>query len=196
MREFDDVPFDVTEEDPDYCEEVLDRIYKEGSETGDHKNINAVSANYYLARIKKNKEKAAQYAEQAKQMKDDFKVRVDNWLASRQHALDYDTQYCMDVLELYYEENKPANGKSISLPEGNIGMYTVQAKYDFDTGKEDILKFLEQYPGLHRFIRNKPEINKSDLKKACTVEDGKLYIDGYEIPKAGFTPKTTEFGVR
>ena len=193
---FDDVPFDVFEEDPDLNKEAWDQIFKEGSEAGEGSEITASSANYYLGRIKKNKEKLSQYTEQAKQMKDDFKVRVEAWLQSRQKALDYDTQHCMDMLEMYYEKNKTADGKSISLPEGNIGMYSVRAKYDFDTAKEEILKFLQEHPELQQFIRNKPEINKSILQKACVVADGKLYVDGYEIPHAGYTPKTTEFGIR
>ena len=193
---FDDVPFDVFEDDPDCSQEAMDRLYKEGAEANNNSDISVVDANYYLGRIKQNKEKAARYKDQAKQMKDDFNVRVDAWFQSRQKALDYDTQYCMDVLELYYEKNKPEDGKSLSLPEGNIGMYTVQAKYDFDTAKDVILKFLQDHPGLQKYVRFKPEINKTELKNACTVENGKLFIDDLEIPNASYTPKTKTFGIR
>ena len=188
---FEDVPFDVI--DPDMNKEAWDVLFQKGSEN--QKSLNASAANYYLGRIKQNKEKAEQYKSQAKEMKDDFKVRVDTWLQSRQNALDYDTQHCLEMLEAYYENHKPANGKSISLPEGNIGMYAVAAKYDFDTYKDKIVKFLQEHQ-LTQYIRNKPEVNKTEIKKAVQEVDGKLYINGIELPDVPYTPKTTAFGIR
>lgn len=188
---FEDIPFDVM--DPDDNKEAWALMYQEGSEG--QNNLNASAANYYLGRIKQNKEKAEQYKNQAKEMKDDFKVRVDTWLQSRQNALDYDTQHCLEMLEAYYEAHKPANGKSISLPEGNIGMYTVSAKYDFDTYKDKVVKFLQEHQ-LTQYIRNKPEVNKTEIKKAVREVDGKLYVDGIELSDVPYTPKTTAFGIR
>ena len=49
---------------------------------------------------------------------------------------------------------------------------------------------------LQKYIRNKPEINKAELKKACSVVDGKIYVGDLELPKVGFIPKTSEFGIR
>ena len=188
-----DVPFDVFD-DFDVDREIVDLLYKEGADGRNH--LDAVSANYYLGRVKQNKEKLKRYEDQAKQIKDDFKVRVDNWLQSRKNALEFDTQHCLDALELYYESNKPINGKPLSLPEGNIGMYSVTAKYDFDSCKEEILKFLQDHPELQQYVRNKPEINKEELKKACVVKDGRVYVGEIEIPKAGYTPKTSKFSFR
>ena len=189
---YDDIPFDVYD-DPDVEKDILSELYKVDHEPGP---ISAVSANYYLGRIKQNREKMTKYKEQAKQISDDFKARIETWLQSRQKTLDFDTQHCMDMLEAYYEQNKPANGKSLSLPEGNIGMYSVAAKYDFDTCKDDVLKFLQDHEELQKYIRNKPEINKAELKKACSVVDGKIYVGDLELPKVGFIPKTSEFGIR
>lgn len=183
-------PFEVM--DPDSQSDMWSKIFKEGADGRDH--LDAASANYYVGRIKQNKQKAKQYEEQAKEMKDDFKTRVDSWLKSRQDALDYDTQHCMEMLEMYYEANKPANGKSISLPEGNIGMYSVPAKYDFDSKKEEILQYLQDHQ-LFQFIRNKLEIDKAGIKKAIREENGKLYIGDIELPVA-YIPKTTAFNIR
>ena len=188
---YEDVPFDVFD-DPDRIEDPFAALYKEGSQD---RPVDAATANYYVGRIKQNKAKLKQYEEQAKEMKDNFKVRVDTWLQTRQKSLDFDTQHCMDMLEMYYEQNKPANGKPISLPEGNIGMYAVSEKYDFDSCKDDVIRCLVD-AGMLRFIRTKPEINKTELKKACSVKDGKVYVEDVELPKVSYTPKTTAFNVR
>lgn len=190
-----DVPFDVfDEEDPDSERITWESLYKEGS--GTQPPIDAVSANYYLGRIKQNKEKMKSYEEQAKQMKDDFIVRVEQWLDTRRSSLDYDTQHCMDMLEIYYERNKPANGKPISLPEGNIGIYATRENFDFDTNADKILPLLEKDDALKEFIRYKPSINKMEIKKACAVKDGIVYIHGKKMPLVGYTPKGKAFSIR
>ena len=191
---FDDVPFDVFD-DPDITEDPWGTLYKEGSQD---KPVDAATANYYVGRIKQNRAKMDEYKEQARQMKDDFKVRVDTWLQSRQKSLDYDTQHCMDMLEMYYEQNKPANGKSISLPEGNIGMYTVPAKYDFDTQEKQILAILSSNPGLQQYIRTKEEIDRVKIRKDITIVDDEVCIGEHKIPlpEIGYTPKSTAFGIR
>lgn len=189
-----DVPFDVFEEDPDSGRDLWESLYKEGSSGPGVPD--AASANYYLGRIKQNRKKLESYEEQAKQMKADFNARIETWLKARTSSLDYDTQHCMDMLEMYYEHNKPANGKSISLPEGSIGNYTVQAKYDFDSCKQDVLDILQQNEALHKYIRVKSEIDRTKIKKALTEKDGKLFVDGVELPMVPFTSKTTAFGIR
>lgn len=191
---YEDIPFDVFE-DPDMNEDPFASLYKEGSQG---RPIDATTANYYVGRIKQDKEKMKQYDEQAKQMKDDFKVRVDTWLQSRQKTLDADIQHCMDMLEIYYAQNPPANGKSISLPEGNIGMYAVSAKYDFDTKEKQILDILRTNPELQQYVRTKEEIDRARIRKDITIVDGEVCVGEHKIPfpEIGYTPKTTAFGIR
>ena len=189
---YDDVPFDVFD-DSDMNENPWESLYKEGSRD---RPVDAVTANYYLGRIKQNKEKIKQYETQAKQMKDDFKVRVDTWLQNRQNSLNFDIQHCMEMLELYFEQNRPVKGKTLSLPEGNIGMYSVPAKYDFDTNGKEILNILQTNPELQKYVRIKPEINVAELKKACTVKDDKVYVGELELPNVGYVPKTDVFNIR
>ena len=133
-------------------------------------------------------------------MKNDFKVRVETWLQNRQKSLDYDTQHCMEMLELYFEANKQQGKKTLSLPEGNIGMYSSPAKYDFDTHEKEILAILQQNPDLQQYIRNKPEINRAEIKKAISVVDDEVYVKDGEtlipIPEIGYTPKTDTFSIR
>ena len=188
-----DVPFDVFD-DPDITEDPWESLYKEGSTGRDH--LDAAAANYYIGRIKQNKVRLKQYEEQAKQMKDDFKVRVDTWLQSRQSSLDFDNQRCMEMLEAYYESNKQPGKKTLSLPEGNIGLYSAPAKYDFNTNGEEILRILQADPALHKYVRTKAEINVAELKKACAVKDDKVFIGELELPDVGYIPKTDAFGVR
>ena len=190
---YDDIPFDVFEEDPDSGKETWETLFKEGSATCPP--VDAATANYYLGRIKQDKEKMERYKEQAKQMKDDFKIRVDTWLQSRQSSLDYDIQHCLDMLEIYYEAHKPADGKSISLPEGNIGLYSVSEKYDFDSHEKDVIKYLQDHQ-LSKYLRIKPEIDKKEIKKAITFDGEKLWIEGIELPNVPYTPKTKVFGIR
>ena len=190
---YDDIPFDVFEEDPDSGQETWETLFKEGS--ANCPPTDATTANYYLGRIKQNREKMERYKEQAKQMKNDFKVRVETWLQSRQNSLDYDTQHCMEMLEMYYAANKPADGKSISLPEGNIGMYSVPEKYDFESYEKDVIKYLQDNQ-LSKYLRLKPEIDKKEIKKAITYDGEKLWIDGIELPNVPYTPKTKAFGIR
>ena len=191
---YEDVPFDVFD-DPDACEDPFAALYREGSQD---RPIDAATANYYVGRIKQNKAKLKQYEEQAKEMKDDFKVRVDTWLQTRQKSLDFDIQHCMDMLEMYYEQNKPDNGKPISLPEGNVGMYSVPAKYDFDTHEKQILEILRNNPGMQQYVRTKEEIDKVKIKKDITIVDGEVCVGEQKIPlpEIGYTPKTTAFNIR
>ena len=190
--DFNDVPFDVEEYSED-ADSVMD-LYKESEEqTGP---IDTVTANYYVGIVRKNKEKEAEYKEQAKAMLEDFKYKVDAWLRKRQTTLDYSTQLCLAKLEEYYRANQPANGKSISLPEGHIGFYSVAEKYSFDENADMILKTLEDTEGLKQFVRYTPSINKVALKKACSFHDGQVFVGETLIPGATYTPKTTEFKAR
>lgn len=190
--DFADVPFDVEEpkEDLDIESELFeDNSHMEGP-------IDVVTANYYVGLVKKNKQKENAYKEQAKAMKEDFNYRVDNWLRTRQQALEFSTQYYLGKLEAYYRDNQPANGKSLSLPEGHIGFYEVKEKFDFDANKDEIIKTLENTPGMKQYVRYTPAINKTDLRKACSVVDGEVYVGKTLLPGANYTPPSTEFKAR
>lgn len=183
-----EVPFDTEEfkEDAD----ILSELYDDGPHEG---LINEVTANYYVGIVKQNKEKEAVYKEQAKNMIDDFTVKVQGWLAKRQRALDYSTQMCLGKLEAFYRANQPANGKSISLPEGHIGFYKVKEKYDFDTNKNDVIKILSDTPELNKFLRYTPAVDKINIRKACSFKDGIVYVDQTPLPGVTYTPETQEF---
>jgi len=184
-------PLDL--DDIDSNADAWEKIFRDGSDHREH--LDSASANYYVGRLKKNKEKAEAYEQQAKEMIDDFKVRVQNWLKTRQEALEYDNKHCMEMLEAFYESHKPENGKPISLPEGNVGFYTAREKYDFDTNEKEIIKLLEEDPDMKQFLRYKPEINRIEFKKACTVDGDQVYLHGKKVPVA-FTPKSKVFGFK
>lgn len=187
---YDDVPFDVFDE---YDDDLLTQLYQPEDKPG---MVDTATANFYVGIVKRNKEKEVQYEEQAKQMIDLFKVRVENWLAQRKRSLDYSTQHCMDKLRVYWDNNLPSTGKSISLPEGNIGFYKVPEKYDFDSHKDEIIKALEESEETKQYIRYTPAVNKKDIKKACSYHDGSVYIGDQKLPLVGYTPATQEFKVR
>lgn len=188
----DDVPFDTEEakEDADVVTELYETdTFQPGKE------LDVTTANYFVGLIKKNQEKSKQYEDQAKEMKEDFKFKVDNWLRKRQRALEYSNQMLLMKLEGFYQKNQPSNGKPISLPEGNVGFYKVREKYDFDTNEKEIVDKLEKN-GLEKYLSYKPSIKKKDLKEACSFHDGNVYIGDTMLPEASYTPGTTEFKVR
>lgn len=190
--DYSDIPFDVNaEEDADIGEE----LYSQGDKTGP---IDMITANYYVGLIKKNKVKAEEYAEKAKDMKNDFSFRVDNWLRGRLNALDYSNEFYLSKLQEYFNQNPPeGNKKTISLPEGNIGFYAVREKFDFDTNEKEIIAMLESNPDLQKkYLKYKPSIDRMALRKACLPEDGKVTVEGKVLPGVSYTPATTEFKTR
>ena len=189
---FYDVPFDTEEEAKDV--DIVEELYNK--DTFLAKEIDSVSANYFVGLVKKNKEKQKQYEEQAKEMKEDFAFKVDSWLRKRQQALDYSNQMLLAKLEAFYQQNQSGNGKPISLPEGNIGFYKTQEKYDFDTNEKEIINILTGKDELTQYLNFKPSIRKKELKKVCSVHDGNVYVGDTVLPEVTYTPATTEFKVR
>ena len=191
--DYSDIPFDVnTEEDEDIGEELY------AANSGKTGPIDMITANYYVGLVKKNKAKAEEYEEKAKEMKDDFGFRVDKWLRGRLDSLDYSNAFYLGKLEEYFNQNPPeGDKKSISLPEGHIGFYKNREKYDFDTNEKEVIAMLESDPELKsHYLKYTPSTDKITLIKACSFNHGKVMVNGKEIPGAKYTPATTEFKAR
>lgn len=120
--------------------------------------------------------------------------RVNVWKEKELKKLDGSMTYLIDLLRSFAEtELEGTNKRSISLPFGTLGFKKQQDKYEYDDAQ--LLTFLEQQK-LEAYIQRKPSAKKADLKKNGVVKDGKLYIDGVEVPGITIITQDDAFDVK
>lgn len=96
------------------------------------------------------------------------------------------------LLEDYAKEELAGKKtKTISLPFGKIGFKKQQDTFEYDD--EALLNYLKE--NSNEFVKTvtKESVEKAKLKKACTVEDGHIYLDGKLVDGVKVTKNEDKF---
>lgn len=155
-------------------------------------------ANYFLKKLSEAEMEIEEVQAAAKKEIEEVKQRVDSWLTTQLNPLQRSVQYYTTLLQNFADDMdlKNAKKKTISLPYGKLSYKNQQDKYEYNDEKAAIA-FLETDDSLKKkYVNYKPALNKTDLKKQAVVKNGKLFIDGKEVPGIEVIPQDQAFIVK
>lgn len=96
------------------------------------------------------------------------------------------------LLEEYAKETlRGKKAKTISLPFGKIGFKKQQDTFNYD--EEVLLKYLKENSADFIKVTTKESVEKAKLKKAGTISDGKLYLNGSAVDGITVTKNEDKF---
>lgn len=134
------------------------------------------SANWALRKIAAYKKKQAEI----KELAESERFRIDSWEKSENESIERGISYFEGLLTEYLMEQRKKDPKfKISTPYGKVNTRKQQPKWEYD--EKTVIEYLKSV-GMNELIRIKEELNKVDLKKAVTIEDGKAILQGVELP--------------
>ena len=151
-------------------------------------------ANWQVRKVKENKADAEKFKDQAKEIMDSYKIKVEQWLTGKLEALSRDSEYRLTLLEEFYKNNPPSKGKTISVPEGNFGLRKKPEKFEYDEHVLD--NILAHSNELQDFIVNEPKLNKAEIKKSARIQDGTVWLNNIPVPGITFVAAEDKFEVR
>lgn len=178
-------------------EEFLDEKYEKESANGIQ---NEDSANYYIGRIKRNRDFIKMTEDKAKSLKDSFALKVDLWKTKKVNSLKNDIEHCMGLLSEYFERVAKDENVKLRFPEGNLGFYKTRESVKVD--EKEVFDFIQKYNlnngGFERFIMTVPTLDKKTLKEEghYDPESMSFKIDEIIIPGVTVTPSTKKLNVR
>ena len=153
-------------------------------------------ANYFIGKVKEIREQREAYARQAQAALDSYTAKVQKFLDRTVGPLDRQEEFFMAALEQFALTERQANPKlkTFKYIEGTLSFKAQQNEYIYDDKR--LLEYLEKHPELDKYIRRKLEPNKSELKKAAEVKDGRLFINDNPIDGVTVSPRDEKFEVK
>ena len=94
-------------------------------------------------------------------------------------------------------ELETSNKKSIKLPNGTLSIKKQQPHYEYSD--EQFIEWAESYfPDLVKTTIPEPKktIDKKELKKRAFIDDGMLFIDGFEVQGVSVQEREDKFEVK
>lgn len=157
------------------AETFMDGV-EEHEETPRFKIQDLDAANWALRKISAYKKKQAEI----KDLADAERFRIGSWEKAETESIDRGIAYFEGLLSEYLVEQRKKDSKfKISTPYGKVSMRKQQPKWEYDDST--VIQYLKSL-GMKELIRIKEELNKVDLKKTVTVEEGKAIFQGVELP--------------
>lgn len=158
-------------------------------------------ANYYVSRIKRNRNLEKMFSDKAKNIIADYKCKVEMWRDKKTDSLTNDTERCLALLQDYYNKVAKDNTTKIRLPEGNIGFYKTRQSIDFD--KDKVLAYLKKMHmdfdmPIDSYIETTTSLNTKEFRAKGVVDQntGVFSLNGYTIPGVDVKLSKNEFAVR
>lgn len=152
------------------------------------------SANFYLKMINQIKAEQEQINDFTDNLIKKEVEKYEQYRMDRLKPLESKIAFYTYGLESFMRnENQESGVKTIKLPEGTLAIKKQQPKFMYDD--TTIVDYLKSDKSLG-CIKTKYEVDKKELKKAGTVINGKLYINGKEVPGVSVTPQDDKFEVR
>lgn len=151
-------------------------------------------ANFFLRRMEEVNKEKAEINDMCDKEIEMFVNRVNSFRNKKLVSLDTTTTYFTQLLEKYAQNAlMESKKKSIKLIFGTLQFKKAADKYEYEDDK--IIKFIDdnQLVGL---TRTKVELNKADLKKAITVVDGNVLLEGKPLEGLTITPGGTNFSIK
>lgn len=177
-------------------EEFLDDTF--GAKLEADEIISETDANYYIGRVKRNKDKKAAIKNRAKSILEDYKTRVALWEENQNKAIDYDIEKCMEKLEKYFSATAPNKSTKLSFPEGKLGYYKQRGSVKFDKDiVEDFVINEDNVLSTYR-IESEPTVDFESLKEEGKVnyDDLTFSVLGIVIPGVTVTAPSEKFSIR
>lgn len=158
-------------------------------------------ANYYVSRIKRNRNLEKMFSEKAKNIVADYKCKVEMWRDKKLNSLTNDSEHCLALLKEYYDKVAKDDTAKIRLPEGNIGFYKTRQSIDFDD--EEVLTYLKKMHmdfdmPIDNYIKTTTSLNTKEFRTKGIIdqETGTFSLNGYTIPGINVKLAKNEFAVR
>ncbi|HSH23994.1 MAG TPA: host-nuclease inhibitor Gam family protein [Massilibacterium sp.] len=154
---------------------------------------NEQQANWALRKIKQYKDAI----EKTNSLAEEEKEKIDMWAKQENESHKDSIDYFQSLLAEYamsLKEDDPKL-KTISLPNGKLQFRKQRPKWEY---KDDVLVKSLKKAGMDNLIRVKEQPNKSDIKKAVEIVDGKAINKetGEVIEGITVTERGEAFGVK
>jgi phage host-nuclease inhibitor protein Gam len=156
---------------------------------------NDEQANYYLRLLAESKFEESKIRKQAENKRKKYEEIITEWENDNVKGLVSKQDYFTMLLTDYV--NKKRNGKTGTekFIYGNVKISKQQNKYDYE--EDEVIIDELRNNGLEQFVSSqvKESINKTELKKAGSVVNGKLAINGHILNSITVTPRENAVSV-
>lgn len=152
-------------------------------------------ANYMAKKLKEVRSQIDIINTTSEQQINSYTEKVERFRTSSLAPLVSSEGYLIAMIEEFAKRQlEGSTKKSIKLLDGTAQFRTPPAKFEYD--EEVLLAFLQT--DLPAFIRQKPSVDKTELKKAGKVNkaDGSLTVEGKIVPGVTITPQEEKFEVK
>jgi hypothetical protein len=150
-------------------------------------------ANYIAKKLREVREEQVKINEAANTEIKAHTARVETWRERSVKPLVDSEAYLLGLLQEFASRQlEGSSKKSIKLIEGTAQFRKVPDKFEYD--EEVLLTFLQT--DLPSYIKQKPQVDKTELKKAGSVKDGVLYVGDKQVPGVVVTPQEDRFDVK
>lgn len=150
-------------------------------------------ANYVAKNLHTIREKMEVVNQTASNSIESHKNKVEKWQVGELTPLLSAEARLVGLLQEFAKRQlEGSSKKSIKLVEGTLGFRKQPDKFDYDD--EVLLAFLQV--DLPDYVKQKPQINKVDLKKAGEAKEGQFFVAGKVIPGIVVTPQNDSFEVK
>ena len=164
-------------------------------------DLNEAQVNYYIRRVKKNKNAMKMVEERRKAIQRDYESRLKLWEAKNKDRLQEDIDYCLEKLNAYFEAHSNNDNQKLVFPEGRIGFY--KKPMTISVNKDEALASIQELikagnNDLQKFIIQVDALDSDSLKKAGTVDEqfDLFKINDIAISGVKVTPASVDFNVR
>ena len=156
---------------------------------------NRNQAEYFITQYKKALQTVEENETAYKNYIEQQTQKADLWLNQANQEPKFIIEQIGLILEDFARKNITSDDKrkSIKLINGTIGLHAQQPEYIYD--EEIVRNFLEEND-TELLIQQKPKINKTALKKKCTIDGEFLKLNGKEIPSATINFREDNFYVK
>lgn len=150
-------------------------------------------ANYITKKVKQIRSEIEEAKEIAEAQLKAYEEKVNAWLSSVTKPLERQEEFYLFLLEQFAKEKlKDTKKRSLKLIEGTLQFKKQQDKYEYDD--KELTAFAEK--NLKDYVRYKPSVDKSKLKKDGKVKEGKLYIGDKEVKGVRVISREDKFSVK
>lgn len=186
----------------EFLEELFESIADEeaeqlGIDISDEKYhiVDESQANFFLRRLSELEAENKKINKMCDAEINAFVEKVNKFRESKLNTNKGTIDYFSTLLERYaHSQLDGTKKKSLKLPFGTLQFRSSPEKLKY-TDQEVVLKML-QTNNMNELIRTKQEIDKTNLKKAITITDGKAFLNGIELTGIEVEPAETNFSVK
>lgn len=155
-------------------------------------------ADYFIKLSKQCEEEIEDIQKYIEEEKQRFLENLQRFEAREIEKVRNRQQYYNRALEDYAVRELESSGKkSIKLPNGTLALKKQQPSYEY---QEDILLTWAEkyYPDLVKTTIPEPKksIDKKELKKRAFIDEGSLFIDGFEVQGVSVEQRDSKFEIK